>query len=287
MTKIGILGLGSIGARHLLNFESLGCKVIGYDPVMCELDQFHEVWDCDAVVIASPTKMHYEHIMEGHSRRVPMLVEKPLVMTRKEWQGVPLSYVWMVGYNLRFHSTVHKVRQWLSEGIIGKPIWAQFTCGQFNDRPTYRNDGVVLNWSHEIDLAIHLLGKAEVLTAAVTAREDLADILLKHDHNECHSVIHLDYLTLPERRGFVIVGPEGVIEADLVSREATVKDCDAEVIHRHLGRDSFDANYISEAQAFLALLDDKIKPDHLIGCTARQAYDVVDICLEVKEFHGQ
>lgn len=284
--KIGIIGLGSIGTRHKKNFESLGCEVIGYDPLINEWDKYHDVFECDAVVICSPTSKHYAHIMEGNSLHKMMLVEKPLVMTRQEWQEVPLTYVRLVGYNLRFHSCVKKVKQWLGAGTTGKPLWAQFTCAQYNEKEVYRRDGVILNWSHEIDLAIHLLGKVEALGAAQTDGEDLVDILLKHTHSGCHTVVHLDYLTHPERRGFVIVCSQGSIEANLVSREAFVRDDNGQVIHSHFGQDSFDENYLTEAQAFLALIEGKVTSDHLIGCTAKQAHEVVDVCLEVKEFHA-
>jgi predicted dehydrogenase len=280
--KIGILGLGSIGSRHKANFEALGCEVVGYDPILTGYSSFNDVLACDAMVIASPTDMHFKHIMVCEKN---LLVEKPLVMTRKEWEEVPLHHIRLVGYNLRFHSCVKKVRQWLAKGTIGKPLWARFTCAQYNDREAYRRDGVVLNWSHEIDLALHLLGKAEVQGAALTDGESLADILLRHEHNGCHTVIHLDYLTQPERRGFVIIGTHGSIDADLVNRQAFMKDNDGRLIHNHFGEDTFDSNYLTEAEAFLALIENKIMPQHLIGCTAKQAHDVVDICLEVKEFH--
>ena len=288
--KIGILGLGSIGSRHRDNFMSLGCGVRGYDPIKGGDSLREDIlkW-ADAIVIASPTAEHYYDIISCTAAGKPCLVEKPLVARRIEHNNVKmdLGTVKLVGYNLRFHSCVKKVRQWLAKGTIGKPLWARFTCAQYNDREAYRRDGVVLNWSHEIDLALHLLGKAEVQGAALTDGESLADILLKHEHNGCHTVVHLDYLTQPERRGFVIIGTHGSIDADLVNRQAFMKDNDGRLIHNHFGEDTFDSNYVTEAEAFLALIENKIMPQHLIGCTAKQAHDVVDICLEVKEFHGQ
>lgn len=292
MTKIGILGLGSIGSRHAANFKALGCEVVGFDPSDARTD-FDKVFDVDALVVASPTDLHFSHIMEGNGHRIPMLVEKPLVCKRWQLEQVPLEHVKLVGYNLRFHSCVQIVRDWLGQGIIGKPLWANFTCAQFNNKEVYLRDGVILNWSHEIDLAIHLLGQADVLTAAYSDKEDVADILLKHYNHGCHTTVHLDYLTKPERRGFVIVGADGSIDADLVARQAFLKDNDNKIVHTFFGRafnsvkDDFDGDYLAEAEAFLSLIKGKPEPGHLIGCTAIQAADVVDICLEVKEFHGE
>ena len=285
MTKpvIGVFGLGSIGARHAKNFESLGCTVYGYDANKDTSDRAQFVGNfSDAYVVASPTPTHYLYI---DRLKKPMLVEKPIVMTRTEWECVTLPFVYMVGYNLRFHSCVRKARQWMGDGLIGKPVWARFTCAQLNNRPDYLRDGVVLNWSHEIDLALHLLGKAVVVGAAVThTPEDMADILLQHPATLCRTTIHLDYVTQPERRGFVIVGENGSIDADLVSRQVFMKDREGKLIHCHFGRDSFDGNYLHEAQSFLAMVEGKVDPKHLVGCTAREAMDVVDICLTAKDY---
>lgn len=278
--KIGIIGhLGSIGSRHYKNFKDLGCEVFG-----CDMGgDLRALIKCDAIVIASPTLFHVLHISQFQDYAIPLLVEKPVVMRRAEMMAGGLRNVKMVGYNLRFHSCVRKVREWLGAGLIGKPIWARFNCAQFNDRPDYRRDGVILNWSHEIDLAQYLLGPMEFVTCATQChnnplKEDLADIIVRHMPG-CQTLIHLDYLTKPERRGFVIVGEAGSIDADLVSRQAFCKDANGGLLHNHFGRDSFDGNYIAEAQAFLDRLDGK----EVIGCTAEEALAVVDICFKAKE----
>jgi len=280
--SVGILGMGSIGTRHAKNFMSLGCPVRGYDPATHTGDYRNSILGgSDVVVIATPTIRHYEDIIDCSNHKKPMLVEKPICETsfvRKEL----MPYVKMVGYNLRFHSCVRKTRDWLGAGLIGKPLWARFTCGQYNDKPAYLRDGVLLNWSHELDLALYLLGMARVMGAHLHLNpEDLADVLLRHDNNGCYSTVHLDYLARPERRGFVIVGERGTIDSDLVSRRATLIDNNGGVVHQHFGRDTFDSNYITEAEAFLERLDGK----ETIGCTAEEALQVVEIVEEAKGCH--
>jgi len=285
MVKIGILGLGSIGRRHEANFKSLGCEVVGYDPAVTSFDKFDEVFDCDGIVVASPSSEHFKQISYAHK---PLFVEKPLVMTQEEWNSVPLHNVRMVGYNLRFHSCVQEARGWMGIGLIGKPLWARFTCAQYNNRPAYLRDGVILNWSHEIDLAIHLLGGADVLGAAASATsEDCADVLLLHHRNKCHTTIHLDYLTRPERRGFVIVGDKGAIECDLVNRQVFRRGEDGKIADAFVGIDNWDTNYLYEAKTFLRVLEYKATPDECFFCTAREAHDVVGICLKAKEFASE
>lgn len=287
--KIGILGLGSIGTRHFRNFEALGCEVKGYDPgagkVSAMLRDDLIDW-ADAVVIATPTARHYDDILSVDR---PLFVEKPIVSLPLQWASVVTEHVLMVGYNLRFHSCVKRAKHWMGEGLIGKPLWARFTCGQFSDKPDHLRDGVILNWSHEIDLALFLLGPAALVTAAArgyynperdNVPEDLADLILDHNVHRCQTAIHLDYLTRFERRGFVIVGTEGSIEADLVSRQAHVRDNKGSLPEIYYGRDNFDRNYLEEDRAFLARLDDKTTE----GCTADEAMHVANICLLAKEY---
>jgi len=278
--SIGILGMGSIGSRHAKNFISLGCPIHAYDPkiigsILQDRDMLMR--QCDAVVIATPTSRHRDDLFFVARYGKPIFVEKPI-------SAEPLTdvseYIKMVGYNLRFHSCVKKVREWLGQGLIGKPIWARFTCAQFNDKPQYRRDGVLLNWSHELDLALYLLGRARF--TAVSLRndpEDLAVVILRHDNNDCYTTVHLDYLTRVERRGFVIIGEEGSIDTDLVNRQTFLKNNKGQLIHSFGGRDTFDSNYIAEAQAFL----DRLEGKETLGCTAQEANDVVRLCTEAKE----
>jgi len=235
----------------------------------------------EAIVIASPTQQHYEDINDCHYASIPMLVEKPIVSLPLQWASVPTHNVLMVGYNLRFHSCVKRVKHWMGEGLIGKPLWARFTCGQFCDRLDYLRDGVILNWSHEIDLALFLLGPATLVTAAGrNDPEDMVDIILDHNVTRCQTAIHLDYLTRFERRGFMIVGTEGSIEADLISRQALIRDNKGSIPEIYYGRDNFDRNYLEEDRTFLARLNGKTTD----GCTADEAMHVANICLLAKEY---
>jgi predicted dehydrogenase len=278
--SIGVLGLGSMGSRHAANFKKLGCEVVGYDIAFSELDSLKKAMDCDAIVIASPTAIHYHHIVGADLFKKPMFVEKPIVMTRNQFDLVPTTNIKMVGYNLRFHSCV-KIAKKRYRNRIGIPIWANFVCAQFNERPDYLRDGVILNWSHEIDLARYLLDPMgnTTLAAANSYEGRVADIILKHS-TMLRSTIHLDYLTRPERRGFVIVGTMGVIEVNLVRRTAELRDTSGNIVEFFTGQDSFEDNYMEEAQYFLDLLDGRIRPEDMIGCSAKEGMLINRICLE-------
>lgn len=311
MTKtIGVIGLGSIGARHSKNLRELGHHVIAYDPLMSgklgswTLEQV--LADAEAIVIASPTPDHLDHLVMAVLAGKPCLIEKPIA----SWMGKPPRNLanalhvaerdkipLMVGYNLRFHSCVKKAKEWLDAGLIGNPLWANFTLGQYSEKPPYLRDGVILNWSHEIDLAIYLLGAAKVAASStrvsrpgeansdvnvymVTTGDDMTDILLTHESG-CRSTVHLDYITNPEQRYFTITGDKGRIIVDVADRIVTLQ-IDNKVAESHRFQDTWNDNYIEEMQAFISRIDGK----KTIGCTGKEGLEVLKICLEVRKQAG-
>lgn len=287
---IGIIGYGSIGKRHAENFIRLGCNIRAWDPLNSGIntpDDWLDASTCDGVVIASPSDKHYQQInaiqtqkFNGTPTLRPMLVEKPICTDIKDLYYLKPDNISMVGYNLRFHSCVKKAREWLGVGYIGRPLWAQFHCAQYNDKPAYEKDGLILNWSHEIDLAIHLLGQADFVTSAFVC-SGIAEVILNHMNSGCLTAVHLDYVTKPERRGFTIVGTEGSIDADLLTRQIYRKDPSGWLCAAYHGKDNWDENYLEEAQTFLdILLDRPAFPDY---CTAEQAIEVARICMMAKE----
>lgn len=299
---IGIIGLGSIGMRHAKNLIAMGHKVHGHDPgngkamdalnvaggIASSSDEFNNM---DGIIIASPTAMHMKHAEEfwpryryGKAKNAAIFIEKPIYHRWPDMLGgESLNSPDMVGYNMRFHNCVIRADTMLAEGRIGTPYAAHFIVAQKNSRPSYLRDGVILNWSHEIDLALHLLGPAKVIASATRltdGKDDLTDIILLHDSG-CRSHIHLDYLGDPEIRDFYIQGDKGNLFANLIKpRFITTRDSKGEQTE-HLG-DTFDQNYVTEMKAFIDCIDGK---PHL-GCTGAEALEVLKICLEVRKQAG-
>jgi len=300
--KIGVLGLGSIGLRHARNLRLLGHEVIGYDTDEKRMKEFQgKVYsrqaaiEADAVVIATPTTEHYSD-WDAVPYPTPIFIEKPLgdASSHALFQdysdpfGLIFSYLF-VGYNLRFHPCVKAAHAWLSNGNIGKVIWAQFTVAQFNDKPAYLRDGVILNWSHEIDLALYLLGPAKVTSASVRLTDgcdDVANFVMEHETGAC-SIIHLDYITPNEIREGWIAGSEKNIGMDMLGRRSSM----GKIIQEFKG--SWDDDYLEEMAAFVkfaeAKLSDKPAPTIQVApcwATGADGLAVLEICRQVKQKAG-
>lgn len=293
--KFAVIGLGSIGARHAKNLKAMGQEVIGYDTDEdkmirangCVVGPIDAINRADAVVIASPSEFHVEQLSLAVAAKKHVLIEKPIgledvgqikaILTEADAHRL----VVMTGYNLRFHHCVAQAEVWLAQGMIGKPFWANIVCGQYAKKSHYLADGVVLNWSHEIDLALHLFGPGTVSCATIRRNgvEDVADIVIVHESGT-RSSVHLDYVMDPEMRQTVIVGEKGRIFLDLARRSAAMET--KSIIMRPVYQeyhDSFDENYIAEMDAFI----DRIKGKKTPGATGWDGLAAMVIGLQARE----
>ena len=125
----------------------------------------------DAVIVALPTALHGAAALSAMARGVAVYLEKPLASTLDEatavcevWRGTGLTVA--VGFNLRFHPLVIRMRQHLRDGRIGQPrlMRCAFTVAARLDgswRHHSAQGGGVLHdlASHHVDLVRHLLGR--------------------------------------------------------------------------------------------------------------------------------
>jgi predicted dehydrogenase len=292
---IGVIGLGSIGMRHAKNLLAMGHRVLGYDtdsakmkafllPANGEVGWFRPETDSpvlDARILALPSNQHVVEMLETPPH-TPIFVEKPIGVTEGDAvfikQLIDSPRPIMVGNNLRFHSCVKKAKEWLDAGLIGKPLWSNFTLAQYNDKYT---DDVILNWgAHELDLARYLLGPCAVATSV--GIRDAADIILLHGDG-CQTTVHLDYVTKPHSRYFTIQGTEGFLEACLEKRQANVIDSGDELREQFYGSDDWDSNYIEEMQSFIDLIDGKEVPH---AATGADGLAVLELILVAKKEAG-
>ena len=189
------MGYGSMGKRHAENARALGHDVRIYDPFLVEgCGTEAEAIDAaspDAVVIASPARHHIRQAKLVAGRGIPVLVEKPLGTDRELLAayalpcGEPLV---AVGYNLRLHEGVRVLRELLPRlGRLSSAL-VQLRC-DMSSWPGGAYEDMLLEGSHEIDLALHLVGSATVAGAIGAGR---AWTVLLHHVDGAASAIQLD-----------------------------------------------------------------------------------------------
>lgn len=162
-TRLLIVGVGSIGERHVRCFQQTG----RVDVTICETNislaeqvrarygiaaafpSLGEAWSAgvyDAVVIATPAHLHIEMAQAAVERGLHVMLEKPL-STNETGIAALQSAVqqkqvqFMVAYVLRCHPVLVAMRDAILSGRWGSPKQLYTTVGQHfpTYRPAYRD----------------------------------------------------------------------------------------------------------------------------------------------------
>lgn len=205
-----------------------------------------DLGDFDGAVVASPTSLHADHVAAALAHRVPVLVEKPLARTVAEAGPAATSSDVMVGYNLRFHEPIRRLRRLTEDGRAGPIRYARFWMGSYlpdwrpgtDYRRTYSakrdaGGGILLDGIHELDLVVWWFGDNMDVVGSVVERvstleidvEDMVDALLRTEDGVLVSV-QLDYVSRRYRRGIELVGDEATMRLDWARRVIEIEDRD-------------------------------------------------------------
>ncbi len=282
-----VVGAGSIGVRHRRVLESLGSEVttVSRRPGIGEHRTIAEAisrTSPDYVVIATETERHLESVESLVEINFPghVLLEKPALDRPRPIPALPFASV-SVGYQLRFHPAVRRLRSALTDTRV---LSAQVRYGQYlpDWRPNrdYRETmtagpagGVLLELSHELDLIQWLLGQAEVLHGRTFRtgllemdREDLAVGLLALDGGGLVG-LELNCLDRVQNRTMTVTTDEHFFYLDLIDGSLS---CNGETVspgpierdevfaamHRAVISGQPDACTIDDAMAVLHMVED-------------------------------
>lgn len=261
LVNIVVIGMGSIGVRHVSNLLSLGYKNITMVtqrtdfptnwpefPVYSLFENIPEDIDFTHALICSPTARHLNDLIPVLQAGIPsVFLEKPVSHT---WEGIedvmsmfrPHQKIFL-GFDLRFDPGLTKINELLNAGAIGRVLSATAFVGQYlpDWRPheDYRlgssalkakGGGVLLDLVHEFDYLFWLFGHARTLGAFYQTNpeleietEDLADILIKFDSG-LTATLHLDYHQRNLTRYCHITGTKGSLHWDLATKTVLCTD---------------------------------------------------------------
>ncbi len=318
-----VVGAGSIGRRHLRNLRALGiAKLAACDPDTARLSSltpelpvatFPDMGAAlaelrpEIVFVCSPPVCHVPQARQAVRAGAHVFVEKPLshdlegveeLMVEAEKHG----RVVQVGYNLRFHSGVEMLKRLVSEGRIGRILWARAEFGQYlpdwrpgvDYRSTYsaRRDmggGIVLDASHELDYILWLMGTPErvVCLAGTTSDlevdvEDCATILLQFPDGALADV-HADFVQRGYTRTCKLVGEKGTVTWDYCANEVRLYLAETGAWQSCAYEFSPDDMYLAEVRDFLECVGTGRAPR--VGLA--DARCVLEIALTAKaQFHN-
>lgn len=248
-----IAGLGSIGRRHFRNLIALGEKDIvllrtrkstlpddelqGY-PVETDVYEALKKHKPDAVVVANPTAMHLDVAIPAAEAGCHILLEKPVSHSLERLDILRATAETnrsniLVGFQFRYHPTLHKARQLIEANTLGKILtvhaqWGEY-LPQWHPWEDYRQGyaaradlggGVIITLTHPLDYLRYLLGDMEALwsfnshlSPLEVEVEDVAEIGLKFSSGAVGGV-HVNYFQRPPVHRLEIAGTKGTLRWD-------------------------------------------------------------------------
>lgn len=257
--KIVVVGVGSIGSRHINNLLSLGFMDI---ELVTKRSIFPETWPRfkthDSVqnavksksfthaLICTPTAQHIKDLQEVIKFEInSIFLEKPISHNAEGLDDIVRNLgkdqkIWL-GYDLRFDPGLLLVKSLIQEGKIGRILSVNAFVGQFlpNWRPheDYRKGssalkakggGVLLDLVHEFDYLYWLLGKVKSIASLYQntgvleiETEDMADVLLSFESG-IQGSLHLDYHQRKLIRYCIFTGSKGSIKWDLSEKKVSL-----------------------------------------------------------------
>jgi predicted dehydrogenase len=230
--KIGIIGVGHMGQYHVNVAVSIPkIQVSGiYDkdqqrvkeisnkflvPSYEDMDQL--IYDSDALVIAVPTKYHYEVAKKCLEAGKHILVEKPMTQTVDQAKELvelaeKKGLVLQVGHVERFNGAILEVKK-----IIEKPFFIETKrLAPFNPRIT--DVGVVLDLMiHDLDIILNLI-PSEIKSIharglkVYSEHEDIANTLIQFESGTIANLIasrvtqnKIRLLTITQEKSYVVL----------------------------------------------------------------------------------
>lgn len=256
-----LVGYGSIGRRHLTNFQDLGVHdwvlvhtgrgtlAVDSPPGARIYDDLGEALRDEApafAVIANPTSAHVASATACLDAGSHVLLEKPVShsvdgLDRLLEAARSRSAEVLVGFQFRFHPAVQRVRELVAGQTVGRALHAEVFWGEhlpswhpWEDwRKGYAatrelGGGVHHTICHPFDYLRWWFGDAHVARATLTTHGPLeldvaeaADVLLRFDP-DVTAHVRLDYWSRPQAHHVEITCTEGTIAWDFMTGELRV-----------------------------------------------------------------
>ncbi len=300
--NIVVIGIGSIGARHVSNLLSMGYDRITLVtrrtefpshwpklPVYTEFTDLPDISGFTHALICSPTARHLEDLIPVLQAGIPSIfLEKPLSHSLDGLDQIesliqPHQKI-VMGFDLRFDPGLNKVKEILSDGRIGRVLSANAFVGQYlpDWRPhedhrlgssalKSKGGGVLLDLIHEFDYLYWLFGQVSTLGAFYQSNpeleietEDLADVLIKFTSGST-ALLHLDYHQRNLMRYCQITGTDGSLNWDLALKQVNWTDQKGQVQNFDFSSSERNDRFMMIIKAFMEDQEDQRLTDFSEG----------------------
>jgi len=296
--RIVVTGLGSIGRRHARLLARRGdlqvewCESSAEAVALAQKElgrtvPVHAAYEAmlatrpAMVVVATPHSMHAAQAIAALDAGIHVLCEKPLSDSLESAREIVAattrsSAVLAVGFQLHFHPALRRVRDLVNGGALGSIHHLHCLVGTYvtlvNSQSRYQSrieGALFMDYAHQPDIFHWLIGRkprgvyvaagrggslplqADPNYAAITC--DYADPVI--------STIHLNYLQVPDRHEYEVIGDQGWISLDMFKGELRLGRHSDGSVQVELFPTERDPLYEQEHQAFLDAAAGRRKPE--------------------------
>jgi predicted dehydrogenase len=304
--RIGIIGVGRWGPNLLRNFhnhrKSEVSIVADHDqrrlaqiaelyPDVKTVPSAHSVFesDVDAVAIVTPTATHHGLVKQALLAGKHVLVEKPIANDLPEAEelgalAADRGLVLLVGHVFLYNPAVERVKEYLDQGLIGKPYYLSMV--RTNLGPIRVDVNVAWDLaSHDISIANYWLGASPIAASASGGTwindgiPDAAFIVLRYPNNVLVN-LQVSWLSPRKARDITIVAENKMLTLDDTNPQEPIRIYDKGVVDRHVSTDVVDTlggfrSLVHEGEILIphVSLGEPLKTecDHFIDCVAHGA----------------
>ena len=192
--NIGIIGIGTIGKRHLMAIDQIDdINLVGIVdlsepaqkfcidkniPLFKNLNHLLQNNRVDGVIISTPTISHCENAISAMELGLDILIEKPIAATTIEAQEITKTAIKnkckvLVGHQRRFYPLVTKTKEIIKSKELGRILGLSGVWGLRKDKDYFSPDWrkkitagpVITNLIHDIDYLRFIFGDIEEVSA--------------------------------------------------------------------------------------------------------------------------
>lgn len=300
VTKLCLVGAGSIGRRHLrllLERDDTALCVAEPNefcrkavreafpdvPLYMSMEEAVAAEHCDAVIIATPHGTHADLSIKALEMGLHVFCEKPMsdslsdcVRMLKAAQAS--DKVFSVGFMFRFDPFVHKVKELIQSGAIGKIVHYSSRFATYNtllcsvtQHQRHTPFSVVMDCIHDSDLLYYFTERIPDYAYSCayqagdmerTSPQNFIDTVYRWESADMGAHIHFNYVQHPQIHDLQIVGDKGYILGDFMSADVIVGHIDGTKEIFPNTRGDSDNLYREEWNAFLRAVRGECKPEN-------------------------
>jgi predicted dehydrogenase len=253
---VGVVGCGYWGpnlVRNLRQSQDCHLKVLcdtsearlthmrRLHPEVATTHQFTDLLqdgEIDALVIATPVRLHYEMAKAALTAGKHVFIEKPMARTVAEGEELvklagQQGRVLMVGHTFLFSPAVRRMKEIIDAGDIGE---VQYIAARRLNLGLFQKD-INVAWDlapHDISIVLHLLEELPISVSCQGSKhvtrgvEDVTMMYLNFRKNRC-AFVHNSWLDPKKVRQMTVVGSQRMIVYDDTEPLEKLKIYDARV----------------------------------------------------------